>query len=254
MPRRSQPATLRRATIHNSLRWFWWLLEVLPHRVHDPLRNFAVRWIIPLGHRRRVNDGSVIHQSVVDRMKEVPGYRPPNLPATYTVDDGTLQPAPAAADDSAAALLPPERTPPPGTVGLDINDLARRQRKAAPNVLGILAIVVGVVWFLQGSGRLAGSFMTGETVWKDIGGVVAVLGVMLVAWMRVGRYIVNTLAGLAIATGILWVMQGVGWLGGSVMTGELHWIKNGLIAAAGGLLALYLNRERDAGTPGTDQR
>jgi hypothetical protein len=46
--------------------------------------------------------------------------------------------------------------------------------------LGLLAIVIGAVWTLQGLGQLGGSVMTGERLWAVVGPVVAVVGVGLV--------------------------------------------------------------------------
>lgn len=43
-------------------------------------------------------------------------------------------------------------------------------------VVGLLAMLVGVVWTLQGLGYLAGSAMTGETAWAIIGPIVALAG------------------------------------------------------------------------------
>ena len=48
-----------------------------------------------------------------------------------------------------------------------------------PLTLGLLAVVVGAVWTLQGLGRLGGSAMTGETVWAVIGPIVALAGLVL---------------------------------------------------------------------------
>lgn len=45
--------------------------------------------------------------------------------------------------------------------------------------LGILIIVVGLVWTLQGLNVLGGSVMSGVTLWAVIGPVVAVLGLTL---------------------------------------------------------------------------
>lgn len=45
--------------------------------------------------------------------------------------------------------------------------------------IGALAIVVGAVWILQGSGILPGSFMTGQRLWLVIGIVVAIIGIAL---------------------------------------------------------------------------
>lgn len=44
---------------------------------------------------------------------------------------------------------------------------------------GALLVVVGVVWTLQGLGRLPGSIMSGVTFWAIVGPLVALLGVTL---------------------------------------------------------------------------
>jgi hypothetical protein len=48
-------------------------------------------------------------------------------------------------------------------------------------VIGVAAVVAGVVWTLQGLGYVGGSFMSGDTVWAVIGPVVAVAGLVLIA-------------------------------------------------------------------------
>ncbi|GAA3762779.1 hypothetical protein GCM10022225_55530 [Plantactinospora mayteni] len=50
-----------------------------------------------------------------------------------------------------------------------------------PLTLGLLAVVVGAVWTLQGLGRLGGSVMTGEPLWAVLGPVLVVAGLVLVA-------------------------------------------------------------------------
>jgi hypothetical protein len=48
--------------------------------------------------------------------------------------------------------------------------------------LGVLLVLVGLIWTLQGLGVLqSSSAMTGVTLWAIIGPVVAVIGVILVA-------------------------------------------------------------------------
>ncbi|MDI1290749.1 MAG: hypothetical protein PSX37_12460 [bacterium] len=42
-------------------------------------------------------------------------------------------------------------------------------------VIGIVVIIVGVIWFLQGIGTIGNSSMSGSTFWA-IAGVVAVIG------------------------------------------------------------------------------
>lgn len=45
--------------------------------------------------------------------------------------------------------------------------------------IGILLVVVGIVWTLQGVGLLGGSAMSGVTTWAVIGPLVAVGGLVL---------------------------------------------------------------------------
>jgi len=45
------------------------------------------------------------------------------------------------------------------------------------NILGVLCLLVGCVWFLQGINVLPGSFMTGQTKWALYGGLLVVVGI-----------------------------------------------------------------------------
>jgi hypothetical protein len=47
------------------------------------------------------------------------------------------------------------------------------------NVLGVLCLLMGCVWILQGVNMLPGSFMTGQTKWAIYGGIMVVIGVAL---------------------------------------------------------------------------
>jgi hypothetical protein len=47
------------------------------------------------------------------------------------------------------------------------------------NVLGVLCLLVGCVWILQGINILPGSFMTGQTKWAIYGGLLVVAGIGL---------------------------------------------------------------------------
>lgn len=47
--------------------------------------------------------------------------------------------------------------------------------------IGLVCILLGGVWTLQGIGVIGGSFMTGSGTWLVIGLVVALAGVMLIA-------------------------------------------------------------------------
>jgi uncharacterized membrane-anchored protein YitT (DUF2179 family) len=46
-------------------------------------------------------------------------------------------------------------------------------------ILGVLMVLMGGVWFLQGINVLPGSFMTGELRWAVYGGILAAVGIGL---------------------------------------------------------------------------
>ena len=50
--------------------------------------------------------------------------------------------------------------------------------------IGVLLILVGAVWFLQGIDVLGGSGMSGKTLWAVIGPIVALAGVAVLVWGR----------------------------------------------------------------------
>ena len=45
--------------------------------------------------------------------------------------------------------------------------------------VGVLAVVVGIVWTLQGLGYLGGSAMTDDRLWAVVGPIVAICGIAL---------------------------------------------------------------------------
>ncbi|GAB3803692.1 hypothetical protein [Micromonospora zhanjiangensis] len=45
-----------------------------------------------------------------------------------------------------------------------------------PLTLGLLAVILGALWTLQGLGYVEGSVLTGETVWAIVGPVVVLVG------------------------------------------------------------------------------
>jgi uncharacterized protein (DUF2235 family) len=65
--------------IHVSLRGLWWLLEAIPRRVYDFTKK-KKHWTIPLDSSRLIPPGSIVHQSVVDKIAVDATYRPKNLP------------------------------------------------------------------------------------------------------------------------------------------------------------------------------
>ena len=52
--------------------------------------------------------------------------------------------------------------------------------KSAVKIVGMLMILMGVIWFLQGINILPGSFMTGQTRWAIYGGGTALVGLCFV--------------------------------------------------------------------------
>ncbi|HEY0241855.1 MAG TPA: hypothetical protein VGC52_04265 [Gemmatimonadaceae bacterium] len=57
--------------------------------------------------------------------------------------------------------------------------------RIALTIAGLLLIITGGVWFLQGINVLPGSFMTGQARWAVYGAVCLVLGIgLLIAGIR----------------------------------------------------------------------
>lgn len=54
--------------------------------------------------------------------------------------------------------------------------------KIALNVVGVLLVLAGSAWFLQGINVLPGSFMSGQTQWAVRGGIAALVGVGVLLW------------------------------------------------------------------------
>jgi hypothetical protein len=46
-------------------------------------------------------------------------------------------------------------------------------------VVGVLLVIVGFIWFLQGVNVLPGSFMTGQIRWAVYGGIAVVVGIVV---------------------------------------------------------------------------
>jgi uncharacterized protein (DUF2235 family) len=77
-----------RGTLHNSLRSFWWLGELLPiKRFSWTDKKWHWHWLIGAFNQPRYVERTAkephvfLHQSVLDRIKECPDYHPVNLPA-----------------------------------------------------------------------------------------------------------------------------------------------------------------------------
>jgi hypothetical protein len=51
--------------------------------------------------------------------------------------------------------------------------------KIVLRIVGVLLVVFGCIWFLQGVNVLPGSFMTGQIRWAVYGGIAVVVGIGL---------------------------------------------------------------------------
>ena len=54
--------------------------------------------------------------------------------------------------------------------------------KIVLNIVGILLVLVGIVWFLQGLNVLLGSFMSGQPLYAVLGAVLGVIGAGLLVF------------------------------------------------------------------------
>ena len=76
-----------RQPVHESLTGFWKALEYLPTNPRrGPDSAARAGWTIPNGRSRRIAEGSILHQSVLDKIAAGTGYAPPNLPKTYLTE------------------------------------------------------------------------------------------------------------------------------------------------------------------------
>src|SRR5215467_4366916 len=107
---------------HESLKDAWWVVEFLPHFKYDKMKGRPHWTLPPIGKRRRLpidpvthHNLAVLHESVFDRMQNVPEYRPENLLGTdyprekyvplFSEAPGYLK----SPDGSLASLQPDER-------------------------------------------------------------------------------------------------------------------------------------------------
>jgi len=51
-------------------------------------------------------------------------------------------------------------------------------------IVGVVSVLCGSVWLLQGINILPGSFMTGQIEWAIIGGIAIVIGTSLILFRR----------------------------------------------------------------------
>ena len=59
--------------------------------------------------------------------------------------------------------------------------------KLGLNILGVLGLLIGGVWMLQGLDILGGSFMSGQSRWLEIGAASGVASLALLGWANWSR-------------------------------------------------------------------
>ena len=67
--------------------------------------------------------------------------------------------------------------PPP-----DARDSLVGMKRPVAVVVGVLLVLVGALWTLQGLGYVGGSAMSGVTLWAVVGPIVVVVGVLVALW------------------------------------------------------------------------
>ena len=63
-------------------------------------------------------------------------------------------------------------------------------RKVGLSILGIVVVLMGAVFSLQGAGYIPGSYMTGDPTYIYVGAVVAMVGLLIILggnWPKAGR-------------------------------------------------------------------
>jgi len=62
--------------------------------------------------------------------------------------------------------------------------------------------------------------------------------------MKILKIILAVIGGLAVLLGIVWVLQGVNILPGSVMTGHMEWAYRGAGLAVVGVILIWFSRRK----------
>ena len=58
--------------------------------------------------------------------------------------------------------------------------------RATLTIVGVILIVFGCIWFLQGVSVLPGSFMSGQIRWAVYGGIAVAPGISILVVLRSG--------------------------------------------------------------------
>jgi hypothetical protein len=120
--------------------------------------------------------------------------------------------------------------------------------KIALGTIGLIASLLGIVWILQGVNILPGSFMTGDIRWAYRGAVVGIVGAALLWWTLrtpgIWRGVLGCFGVFIALQGIIFFLQGINVLPGSMMTGDIRWAYRGGVLAVIGIGLLLLSRRK----------
>jgi uncharacterized protein (DUF2235 family) len=75
--------------LHNSMVWYWWLIEWIPKRISRrewPRRKGFLGLYIPWAEPRYIDSQARIHASVYEREAQIKDYRPVNVPPRRSVE------------------------------------------------------------------------------------------------------------------------------------------------------------------------
>jgi hypothetical protein len=131
-----------RAVMHESLKGVWWLGEVWPKCHYYPVPvpgqvkpDYKSNIRFNLASPRTIPDGAHIHQSVFDRMRDEPKYRPKNLPQQYVVDQ----------ENACEFERRPVQGPGDAEPGVRVGLLGRKSLIAGLALLGVVVACAAVV-------------------------------------------------------------------------------------------------------------
>ena len=74
---------------HNSMAWYWWLIEWIPKRASRrewPPRKTFLGWYVPWAEPRYIDPSAWVHASVYERGTKVQKYRPINVPPKRNIE------------------------------------------------------------------------------------------------------------------------------------------------------------------------
>jgi len=118
--------------------------------------------------------------------------------------------------------------------------------KVALGSIAVIASLLGGIWILQGLNILPGSFMTGDIHWAYRGAALAIVSAAILCWALrtpgIWRGVVGTVGVFIAFQGVVFFLQGIDILPGSIMTGDIRWAYRGAALAAIGITLFFLAR------------